>query len=149
VVFSTKAHVNADWTLDAARRSEGFDEGYQQSFGPASVALNSGALLLAQQLDFDLSPGTASGRDPLLVFNSGTLEVRPVIQADLKGAAGVETPSELEVQLVWNGQPQGWRTVSTEDHEGNDYVFAAQVSQAVKESGVYNWKLQVRVSMDE
>src|SRR5439155_8257053 len=36
--------------------------------GDATVAVNTGGLAVAQPLDFDLSPGTAAGGSPALVY---------------------------------------------------------------------------------
>ncbi len=42
-------------------------------------ASSTGGLRLVHPLDFDRSPGTSVGGDPVLFYNSETVHVRPVV----------------------------------------------------------------------
>ena len=47
-----------------------------------------GNIALAHALDFDLSPGSAQGGNPSLVYNSMHVDVRPIVHAVLSSATG-------------------------------------------------------------
>jgi len=70
------------------------------------VAMNTGGVRLSQVLDFDQSPGTAVGGDPVLVYNSDTVQVRPIIEVQLGTQAPPGVPQDITVQLTWDGVPQ-------------------------------------------
>jgi hypothetical protein len=62
--------------------------------GEATVDLNTGGLRLSHPLDFDQSPGTAAGGDPALLYNSSTVNVRPIIQCQLASTANGPLPTQ-------------------------------------------------------
>lgn len=83
------------------------------SVGEATVDLNTGGLRLAHPLDFDLSPGTGVGGSPALVYDSRTVNVRPVVQAELDAPSSGTTPSSITATLTWNGTAGSQQTFST------------------------------------
>src|SRR5262249_45396790 len=103
-----------------------------------------GGLRIVQGLDFDRSPGTDVGGVPALVYNSDTVDSRPVVQAQLKSSADDPVPDEIRVRLTWDGKPQEWVTYQTTDLErGDAFLVAAQVEDAVARSGLYAWSLDI------
>jgi RHS repeat-associated protein len=108
--------------------------------GEASVAPNTGGLRLSTDLDFDLSPGTAVGGTPALVYNSDTVSVRPILPVTLTTTL---VPTSIDMQLTWDGTPQGTYTYSTSGHSANDtYLLAAQVNSPAS-TGLHTYSLRV------
>jgi len=95
------------------QRSNDPAQAFLLPLGEAVVDLNQGGLRLSQQLDFDQSPGTSVGRDPALVYNSATVDVRPVIQLSLQTDPNGPVPTEVQLQLTWNGITEAPVTFST------------------------------------
>ena len=88
-----EATINAGWSLSGGQLTNSPTAAEIIDLGQAQVALNTGGLRIDQPLDFDQSPGTAVGGDPTLVYNSDTVDVRPIIQAQL--ASSVPPPEIL------------------------------------------------------
>ncbi len=138
------ATIQSGWSLSGNQLTNSPTAAETVDLGQAQVALNTGGLRIDQPLDFDQSPGTDVGGDPTLVYNSDTVDVRPIIQAQLASSAGEAVPDSIQVQLTFNGVAQGWTSYETTDHDpGDDYLITAQVDQAVAQSGLYSWSLQV------
>ena len=119
---------------------------YLTTIGEASVNLVTGGLRVSQPLDFDLSPGTAVGGSPNLVYNTDTVNVEPILPVTLTTDSNDPVPSELEAQLTWNnGTPQPWVTFSTTGHSpGNTYLLAVQVASPVATTGLYPYTIEVK-----
>src|SRR5262249_51459694 len=77
--------------------------GDELGIGLAEVTADTGAVRLRHELDFDLSPGTSVGRDPALVYNSSTVNVRPLVETELRTPVETPLPFAVEAQLFW-----GW-----------------------------------------
>jgi RHS repeat-associated protein len=138
------ATIESGWSLGGGPLTNSPTATELIDLGQAQVAPNTGGLRIDQPLDFDQSPGTSVGGDPVLTYNSDTVDVRPIIQAQLASSAGEPVPDEIKVQLTFNGVAQGWTTYDTTGHQpGDDYLITAQVDQAVAQSGLYPWSLQV------
>ena len=116
------------------------------SIGEAESELNTGSLRLSHPLDFDQSPGTSVGGDPALVYNSATVDPRPVVEATLATDPSAPVPSSIQAQLTWGmGPAQPWVTFQTTGHApGDSYLLSVQVATPVTSSGVYYWTLHVR-----
>src|SRR5207302_1893452 len=115
--------------------------------GEAQVDANFGAVRLSQPLDFDQSPGTSVGGYPMLVYNSASGAVRPIIQVAVDTDPNQRVPSQIEMQLTWNrGSPQGWVSYYPFFvNAGDILVGAVQVNTAVAQTDYYSWSLDVKV----
>src|SRR4051794_11384160 len=102
--------------------------------GPENASTNTGAVWLSVGLDFDLSPGTAVGGDPALVYNSDTVQPRPVVEARL---TGLDDGSVVRLRLTFNGVVQDWVTFAIVN-PGEVTTLGAQVQTPVLDSGVYD-----------
>jgi hypothetical protein len=147
---TSTATVDSNWGVLQAEVLTPGDNDPQRVFllpiGEATVDLNTGGLRLSRQLDFDQSPGTAVGRNPALVYNSRTVNVKPVVEATLDDSCGTSAPANIMAQLTWNGTAQGWVTFSTSGWQsGVPFTFAIEVANPVQTSGEYNWSLDVHV----
>jgi RHS repeat-associated protein len=117
------------------------------TLGEATVVLNSGDLRLTHPLDFDQSPGTSVGGDPALVYNSETINVRPVVQIDLTGAQLAVTPNQIKAQLTWGDRsPEDWVTlpVNSLSAQGG-YLISLPVKDPVTASGIYKWTVHLQL----
>ena len=117
------------------------------TLGEATVVLNTGDLRLSHPLDFDQSPGTSGGGDPALVYNSDTVDVRPVVQIDLTGGQLAVTPTQIEAQLTWGDQtPQDWVTLPVNDLSAQGgYLLTLPVQNPVTTSGIYKWTVHLQL----
>lgn len=147
LVVESRARVTKGWTATAQARHQGFGESHNESIGGALISINTGELLLTHELDFDLSPGTSVGGNPQLVFNSATTNPRPIIQTVLASDIGTEVPSRFEARLIWDSQPPTpWTTFAGGNFSsGTDYLIAVQAPTPVRQTGVYNWTIEVRI----
>ena len=75
----------------------------------ATIDVNQGALRLSQPLDFDQSPGSSVGGGPALVYNSATVNVRPILQLSFPGDASLPAPTQATVDLVLRWRRSGPR----------------------------------------
>jgi PKD repeat protein len=102
------ATVTAPWAALGTAGSETDDpeRAFLLSEGEATLDLAQGALRLSQPLDFDQSPGTAVGGDPALVYNSATVDVRPVVRLLVAGDPSAPAATQAQVTLTWAGTQQ-------------------------------------------
>jgi hypothetical protein len=116
--------------------------------GEASLSPNSGGLRVSDGLDFDVSPGTAVGRDPALVYNSDTVDVRPVLQVELPPLPNLPDgarPQSFRVWLQFDGRPWLETDFSAAGHPADQgYVMAVQVAKQVTATGEYGWLAKVQ-----
>jgi RHS repeat-associated protein len=152
VIFKPVAHVVDPWTITGAvqgNRSNDPARAFLLPLGEASVDLNQGALRLSHALDFDQSPGTAVGGDPALVYNSATVNVKPVVQFQIQTDPDPVAPkaTDVKVTLTWAGVDQTPVHFDPSDWEpGGLYLLAAQTDNAVTTTGAYAWKVKVHVT---
>jgi RHS repeat-associated protein len=143
----TRATV-LNWQIQGQELSSDPQQGMLYPIGQAQVALNTGDLHLSQALDFDRSPGTDVGRNPALVYNSGTVGNAPIIQLTLHSSADEPKPDEIIVALAWDGGAFGpEQTFQTSQHEpGSDYLLAVQAGTLPEgdQSGVHGWQARVK-----
>ena len=80
----------------------------------------------------------------VLVYNSDSTSVEPVIQATLQSPNSGSLPSSVNGVLTWNGTAGSTLTYSTSGlHAGDALVVAAQVPSAVTSTGAYSWSFHV------
>src|SRR5260370_38010623 len=114
--------------------------------GETSVDLTQGAVRISHALDFDQSPDTDVGGNPALDYNSGTVNVRPVIQIPLQTDPNTGNPglSQVSIQLTFNGVQQSAQNYTISNYQaGAVYLLSAQVSSAISATGVYPWSATV------
>jgi RHS repeat-associated protein len=114
--------------------------------GREQVALDTGGLRTAIPLDFDRSPGTAVGGDPALVYNSDTVDARPIVEAVLTTDPAGPTPTSIQARLTFGvGGPTPWVTFDTTGHNpGDPYLLAVRAAAPLPRTGLYPWVLHVR-----
>ncbi len=126
--------------------------------GPLSeVSPNTGALRIAHALDFDASPGTAVGWSPHLVYNSDTVDPRPVIEGRVRlGEAAV---AQIEAKLTWHfindweahtfGSTITTQTFAVPDAVAGsphrDVLIAMRPPTPSTTSEVHPWKLEIKL----
>jgi hypothetical protein len=134
------AITTVDILEPAEVRSEDPRTGMLVPVGETQVDVNMGSFRLSQPLDFDLSPGTDVGGNPALVYNSGTVSVRPIIQVPVYTDPNKSFPTEIDMRLTWNGgTPQSWTVYSPSGSPGDIVVGAVQLNTAVAQTGYYSW----------
>src|SRR5207302_49166 len=108
-------------------------------------SVNTATFRVTHPLDFDLSPGTSVGGNPALVYDSSTVNPKPIIEATLDSDPSGSVPTNISVQLTWNGgTPQTAVNFSTTGHSAGDvYLLDAQVASAVTSTGAYSWSLSI------
>jgi RHS repeat-associated protein len=102
---------------------------------------------LVHALDLDRSPGGGQAGDPSLVYNSDSVSVKPIVQATVATRNDVSLPSQLGIELTWNGVSQGAPVYynTTGLNPGDSITIAAQVNSAVTTTGRYPWSITVYV----
>src|SRR5207237_6478837 len=120
-----------------AQPQAGFDpqRGLLVPVGEAQIDVQQGALRLSHSLDFDQSPGTSVGGDPALVYNSATVNVRPVVQLEVQTDPFGAAPVQAQVQLTWNGVSQTPVTIPLSVQAGQPVTLAAAVTSPVTQTG--------------
>lgn len=107
---STSVTVTPDtvdpWTLSVLQSCDDVQRGTWQSAGAVEVSLNTGAVRLFHELDFDVSPGTAVGDHPALVYHSGTVEMHPILEGQLWTDPDSDLPDVLEVRVRFHNGPE-------------------------------------------
>jgi RHS repeat-associated protein len=79
------------------------------------------------------------------VYNSDTVNARPIITATLASDPQGPVPVQLQVRLTWNGQQQPWVSFGTNGHHPGDvYLLPVQVANPVANSGLYPWMVQIQ-----
>jgi YD repeat-containing protein len=133
-------------TVTAGLRGDDPQRALLLPVGEAEVSPNTGSMLLSQPLDFDLSPGNSVGGDPAIVYDSNTVSVRPIVQAQVPTDPSKPVPLSIQAQLTWQGQPQPWQTFTTSGHSpGDTYLLGLQVTAPVALSGIYDYSVTVQV----
>jgi RHS repeat-associated protein len=121
------------------QRLHGTDS-YWLDVGTAQVAPNTGTLRLSNPLDFRQSPDSAQddsaglGIAPALVYNSDTVNVRPIAEVTTQFDQSLGLPTGIHVDLYWNGVRQGMgQDFSTSGHQAGDiYLLAAELPAATR-----------------
>jgi YD repeat-containing protein len=116
---------------------------FQVPIGEAMVFPGTGAVSVAQPLDFDLSSGTNVG-DPSLVYDSGAVDVRPLIQIQLATNPAYGVPTAIALDLIWNGTNEGTTFTPSGGTAGATYLLAVQGPHGTA-SGEYPWDVSVTV----
>src|SRR5262249_24516899 len=103
-----------------------------------------GNVQLAHALDLDRSPGSGQSGSPALVYNSDSVSVKPVVQATIATPNNAALPSQIGIQLTWNGSTGTTVNYSTTGFNPGDLItISAQVPSAVTTTGRYAWSLSV------
>jgi YD repeat-containing protein len=112
--------------------------------GEASVDINQGAIRLQQPLDFDQSPGTSVGVDPILTYNSATVDVRPIIPIELSVTSSAV--ATIQLTLTWNGVAQSPVDFAIPGGYvlGTQLMMAVQDASPVPSTGLYGWSVDVK-----
>jgi len=142
---STQTTVINPWATSGQQRTTDPTQSQSITFGETTVFPNTGAFIITHPLDFDLSPGTSVGGNPAFVYDSETVNPRPIAEATLDSDPAGSVPANISVQLTWNnGTPQTAVNFSTTGHSAGDvYLLAAQVASAVTTTGAYPWSLSI------
>jgi RHS repeat-associated protein len=144
------ADVMGAWSLDtndSGARSNDPSGVFLLPIGEATVDLNQGALRLSHGLDFDQSPGTDVGGNPALIYNSATVNVRPVIQLAVQSDPNGTMATQAQVQLTWNGTAQSPVTYSLSGYQpGEEIDLSAEVTSPVTTSGAYPWSVTITLT---
>jgi hypothetical protein len=97
-------------------------------------------------LDLDQSPGTEQSGNPMLVYNSDRVNVRPIVQALIQTDNTVTSLPSPTLQLTWDGTVQPSQTFSpTGFNPGDVLVAGTEVSSAVTGIGRHAWSLAVTI----
>jgi hypothetical protein len=112
--------------------------------GETSVDANLGAVRISHPLDFDQSPGTGMGRSPDLVYNSATVNVKPIIQVLVTPDTGHGNVTGIDVQLTWASTAQSWISYGATGSTA-PVVVAVQSTSQVTQTGRYDWNVGVKV----
>jgi RHS repeat-associated protein len=158
--------VNAavNWVLNAPPAAPDPIQAVLYPFGPATLVPVIGTLQRFVSIDPNQHPGSGcgcscgcpGGNDNCragvglvgLAFCTRTLNVQPVFLATLASDFCAAVPSQIQVQLTWNGNAQGWITFGTSGHTSGDvYALPVQVSSAVTASGIYTWQVEVKATV--
>ena len=112
--------------------------------------LLTGALRVAHGLDLDRSEGTAQSGGMSLVYDSGTVGVRPIVQATVQMDNATALPASIVAQLTWDGVVVGSQTFypgSTAGvSPGSLVTLALQVPTAVPSAGRHRWQLDLTIN---
>ena len=83
-----------------------------------------------------------------LTYNSDTVDVRPIIDTTYQSAPSGPVPTQIQVQLTWNGTTQPAVTFSTAGHSPGDvYQLKTQVASPVTATGVYPWTVTIQATL--
>ena len=86
--------------------------------------------------------------DLSLAYNSDTVSVQPIIETTYQSDPNGPVPTQIQVQLTWNGTAQPWVTFSTAGHSpGNVYQLNTQVASPVATTGVYPWMVAIQATL--
>tara|TARA_R110000850_G_scaffold66972_21_gene148897 strand:- start:3859 stop:19431 length:15573 start_codon:yes stop_codon:yes gene_type:complete len=149
------------WTLDAAARTSVKGDPNLQDVGGIPVDLNQGTFQLFHDLTLDGSGGASELSIPGLVYDSSTVDARPVIQAVVNRGAGEPVPLTVTATLNWfdfpNNQGENIKTTVTyiiDPDETNSlfdsqYTFDIQPDSIPMVTGVYSWELELVFHFDD
>jgi YD repeat-containing protein len=158
-ILSQGVNAAVNWPVTAAAAVHDPQQGAIVPFGTAKVQPLTGALVrelpldINQHADCDCGCGcddnNRAGTAPLgVVYNSGTVNVQPVIVAQLASDFCAAVPSQIQAQLTWNSVAQGTETWATTGHSSGDvYQLPLQVGSAVASSGIYPWSVTVAATV--
>jgi RHS repeat-associated protein len=141
----------SNWGLSAAPAAPDPQQGVLIPFGAASIQPLTGGLLRSlpidpnQHVDAGGSDNCRAGRTPLsLAYSSASLNIRPIILANLASDFCSAVPSQIQAQLTWNSVPLGTVTFSTTGHNPGDvYAMPLQVTTPVTFTYAYPWQVEV------
>jgi RHS repeat-associated protein len=105
-----------------------------------------GDVHLSHALDLDLSPGTSASANAAIVYNSDSVNVKPIVQATLQSVNNAALPGSITASLTFNGSSTGTLTYSTAGlAAGDPFVIAAQAPSSITTTGRYTYTLVVSV----
>jgi len=85
-----------------------------------------------------------------LTYNSDTVDVRPIIETNYHSDPNGPVPTQIQVQLTWNGTVQPPVIFSTSGHSPGDvYLLNTQVANPVTATGAYPWKVEVQATLPD
>lgn len=152
--------------FDARAIDTGIQHEVVESFDDALIDLADGSLVLTHDLDFDNSPGEIVPGFGDLIFDSSTLDVRPIV----RGAVSIPTGQEVTAAtatLRWYDHHEPAPIISApapqfnedlvrviehsvplsvQPNTGGTLEFAVQLPEDLKVSGVYQWDLEVSLT---
>jgi YD repeat-containing protein len=148
-------------TVSAAPAIPDPQQGITIPFGTATISPLGGSLLRTicidpnQHVGCDCGCGCGddsgrSGQMPIcLVYNSGTINVQPIIQVTMNSCSCTVVPSQIQAQLTFNGIAQGWITFGTSGHSlGDVYALPLQVANPIASSGLYPWSVEIKATFN-
>lgn len=144
----TVAPAPAAGILNAAPRTDAWDDATWVPAGGGEISANTGTVRTFHALDFDRSPGTDVGLNPTLVYDSATADPRPVIEATLP--ADVVPTGAVTATLVMRS-PDGTTVLSTTTRtfDPTSWPSAATLSlrpdAPLAADGVYRWEMTATV----
>jgi RHS repeat-associated protein len=88
--------------------------------------------------------GSIAGVD----YNSDAADPLPTMNFSVPTSGSDPVPTSIEVQLTWNGTPQGWQSLymPVGSVAGDTYDVAVQDSSPVTTTGDYPYTVQVRIN---
>jgi RHS repeat-associated protein len=115
--------------------------------GNAVASGNTGNLLLQHPLDLNRSPGNpVLGGPPALVYNSGTVNVKPIVEVSFTSDPNQGVPTSIQGQLTWNGSAQSAVTFSTSGHSAGDVYALDLQGPVVSSTGYYPWTVTLTIT---
>ena len=82
------------------------------------------------------------------MYNSDTVSVQPIIDTTYYSDPNGPVPTQIQVQLTWNGTAQPFVTFQTTGHSpGDAYLLATQVASPVTTTGAYPWKVEIQATL--
>ena len=141
-------------SISAFHRTNGMGEGHSINTGPigegsASVLVGTGDVVLSHQVDLDASPGSSVSGNSSLVYDSGSVNVLPIVEGMLKNSsANSIRPNSIELRLLWGDrlQPTDWRVFTLPPKLSTSYAMAIQLPDKIANSGIYRYVLQMKVN---
>ena len=135
--------VDSFESLTATVRSNDPARADLMPFGNATIALNTGGVRIAQALDFDQSPGTSVGGNPMLIYNSDTVGNGPIVEVTLTMPEDTEVDS-IVGQLTWNGDLKDPITFTVDGvSPSNEYIIQLPVGTSVDAAWSYDYSVKV------
>ncbi len=113
--------------------------------------LQTGALRVTHALDLDRSGGNGQSGGMSLVYDSGTVGVKPIVQATVQMDNATALPTSIVAQLTWDGAFVGTQTFypgSTAGvSPGSLVTLAMQVPTAVTGVGRHRWQIDLTINL--
>jgi YD repeat-containing protein/VCBS repeat-containing protein len=136
------------WFAKGLLRSDDNGQGYWHSLGEAQFSPNTGGVQLSQPLDFDLSPGTDVGGNPALVYNSNTVDVRPIEEVTLVTNPFDPVPASVSASLDGGTLTStSWTTFTpnSASKPGDAYLLGVQATPALTTSKQYYGGVEMQI----